>query len=353
MHDTVVPAALSTEPVVAPPRRGGHARPLGIHAVQLLRLLGLVPLVASVVTCALVTQRRLHRAPRRGAPRVYSDTTIVLIALLARLWHLSSREVCDWLGRWPVLAQACGLPKGRVIHPAHFTRRLKRLGAYPFWLLYLVLVWHAIRVGLIRERDGILDSTLLAAWSAQDGDAAWSFPTPKGRVFGYKVHLLLDRASRLPLCFLLSPANRNDLPFAYALLGFVRFGFGLAIRVVRADGADWGLTLVHFIRFTIGAMPIIPFNRKKQPLSAVRHHVWWPISYAARALIERFFAAAKRYYHLNTAYITGWDAIVLRVTLTHCAILIVALAAYRAGAPELRLSPTRVLAHYQPVGEAA
>src|SRR5436190_24377178 len=108
MHDTVVPAALSTEPVVAPPRRGGHARPLGIHAVQLLRLLGLAPLVASVVTCAFVTQRRLRRKTRRGARRVYSDTTIVLIALLERLWHLSSREVCDWLGRWPALAQGCG-----------------------------------------------------------------------------------------------------------------------------------------------------------------------------------------------------------------------------------------------------
>src|SRR5438067_13549416 len=148
MHDTVAPVAVSTEPVVPPPRRGRHARPLGIHAVQLLRLLGLVPLVASVVTCALVTQRRLHRAPRRGAPRVYSDTTIVLIALLERLWHLSSREVCDWLGRWPALAQACGLPKARAIHPAHLTRRLTRLAAHPLPLLYPALVWHPLPVRL-------------------------------------------------------------------------------------------------------------------------------------------------------------------------------------------------------------
>lgn len=38
-----------------------------------------------------------------------------------------------------------------------------------------------------------------------------------------------------------------------------------------------------------------------------------------------------------------------RVTLTFCAILVVALAAQRAGRPALRFSPTRVLVHYLPV----
>ena len=55
------------------------------------------------------------------------------------------------------------------------------------------------------------------------------------------------------------------------LLRFVRWWFRLPIHVVRADGAYWGLALVRFIRFTLGAIPIIPFNRKKQPLAQVRH----------------------------------------------------------------------------------
>ena len=201
-------------------------------------------------------------------------------------------------------------------------------------------------------RDLVLDSTLLAAWTRGDAQAAWSFPAAKGRVFGYKVHLLLDRAARLPLFFLLSPANANDLPFAYPLLWVARFVLHLPIHVVRADGGYWGQALVQFIVTVIGARPIIPFNRKKQPLVRVRHLVYWPLSYLARAVIERFFAGAKRYYHLNLNYAGGWDAVVLRVTLTCCAILVVALVAHQAGAPELRLSPTRVLAHYLPVEEA-
>lgn len=149
--------------------------------------------------------------------------------------------------------------------------------------------------------------------------------------------------------FLLSPANAHDLPFAYPLLGAGRFLLGLPIRVVRADGADWGLQLVRFIVVVLGVHPIIPFNRKNQRLARVRHLVWYRLSYLRHAIIEHFFAAAKRYDHLDTAYATGYETVLIRVTLTFCAIVLVALAAQRAGAPELRLSPTRVLAHYQPI----
>lgn len=351
MIDPIVSvAADATAATVPPPRRRRAARPLGLDAVRVLTRLGLLPLATSVVALAALSRRRLPpRVRLRGRPRTYADASILLLALLGRLWHLSTREVCDWLGRWPALAAACGLPSGRVIHPAHLSRRVRRLGPYPFWLLYLALVRRAIRGGLIGGRDVALDSTLLAAWTAADPDAAWSFPSARGRIFGYKVHVLLDRAARLPILFLLSPANRNDLPFAYPLLGLARSLLGLPLRIVRADGAYWGLALVRFIVAVLGARPIIPFNRKKQPLARVRHLAWYRLSYAARAVIERFFGVAKRHYHLDAAEAVGWEPVLLRVTLTFCAILVVALAAQHAGAPALRLSPTRVLAHYLPV----
>jgi hypothetical protein len=355
MADRSVSVAPATSAgAVPPPRRRRTDRSLSLHAVQVVTMLGLLPLATSVVTLAALSRghRRLpHRAGRRGRPRVYADATILVLALLGRLWQLSTRELCDWLARWPALAGVCGLPPDRVIHPAQLSRRVRQLGPYPCWLLYLALVWQAIRGGLVTGRDVALDATLLPAWATTDLAAAWSYPAAKGRGWGYKVHVLLDRAARLPLCFLLAPANANDLPFAYPLLGFTRFVLALPVRVVRADGAYWGQALVRFIHTIIGARPIIPFNRKKQPLARVRHLVWWPVSYAARAAIERFFAAAKRYYRLDTSYATGWDAVLLRVTLTFCAILVVALAAHQAGAPHLRLSPTRVLAHYQPIQE--
>ncbi len=340
--------------VVPPPRRQRQSPSLHLNALDVVRILGLLPLAISIVAFARVSRRRLPSPNRtRGHPMVYSDASVLLIALLARLWHLSSREVCLWLGKWPALALACGLPANRVIDPAHFTRRVRRLGPYPFWLLSLALVWRGLGSGLLAGRDVVIDSSVLQAWSPGDPDAAWSFPSPfTGQSFGSKVHVLLDRAACLPLFFLLSPANRNDLPFAYPLLWFGRCVLALPIHIVRADGAYWGKELVHFIVTVIGAHPIIPFNRKKQPLARVRQLVYWPVSYLARAVIERFFAVAKRYYGLGTADRLGWNAVLLQVTLTFCAILIVALVAHEVGRADLRLSPTRVLAHYLPVEQA-
>ena len=106
--------------------------------------------------------------------------------------------------------------------------------------------------------------------------------------------------------------------------------------------------MVPFIVTVLRARPSIACNSKKQPRVRVCQLAWSRCSYTARAIIARFFGIAKRHYHLNTADTVGWEPVLLRVTLTFCAILVVAVAAQHARAPELRLSPTRVLAHYLP-----
>ncbi|HWS84418.1 MAG TPA: hypothetical protein VN207_09195 [Ktedonobacteraceae bacterium] len=45
-----------------------------------------------------------------GAPRTYSEESLLLIGLLRTLWRLSYQDMHDWLKDWPVLALACGLP---------------------------------------------------------------------------------------------------------------------------------------------------------------------------------------------------------------------------------------------------
>ena len=48
-------------------------------------------------------------AGRGGRPRRYSEESLLLIALLRVLWHLSYQDVHEWLESWPALALACGL----------------------------------------------------------------------------------------------------------------------------------------------------------------------------------------------------------------------------------------------------
>ncbi len=95
---------------------------------------------------------------------------------------------------------------------------------------------------------------------------------------------------------LLSPMRRRGRPLVYSdasillIALLARLLFALPIRVVRADGArpegHPGKEVVRFIVTGVpsapGANPIIPFNRKKQPLDRVRHLVYWPLSYLVR-----------------------------------------------------------------------
>ena len=73
-------------------------------------------------------------------PPTYTDASILVIAILARLWHLSYQEVLDWLREWPALAQACGLPQGQVPAKGTLSKRLRGLGNAP--LVALFACWY-------------------------------------------------------------------------------------------------------------------------------------------------------------------------------------------------------------------
>jgi hypothetical protein len=40
-----------------------------------------------------------------GAPRIYSEESLLLVALLRKLWRLPYQELHDWLGAWPTLSE--------------------------------------------------------------------------------------------------------------------------------------------------------------------------------------------------------------------------------------------------------
>jgi hypothetical protein len=80
-----------------------------------------------------------------GAPRIYSEESLLLLALLRMLWRLSYQEAHDWLCAWPALARACGLPQGgegwpRVPSKAQQSKRLWAAGVPESEMLFVLLV---------------------------------------------------------------------------------------------------------------------------------------------------------------------------------------------------------------------
>ncbi len=221
-------------------------------------------------------------------------------------------------------------------------------GAPPYEMLFVVAVGEALRAGLTRARDLIIDSAPIRAWRRTDPDAASGHapahhPTPWLR--GYRAHTLLCRATGLPLFFVVAPANAHDAPFAMLLLTWAVALYQLRPRYIRMDAAYWGLTLIHWIHTTLGAVAVVPWNPKNTKRRDGLPPTWTAAELGKRSGIERFFGRVFPFFRLQRPPVVGWTAVVQRVALTYAATVIVALIAHQADRPELIRSPKRVLAH--------
>jgi Transposase DDE domain len=249
---------------------------LQMDALTLVRTLHLLAL------CRLAVRLAHRRCPPPlpagpgGAPRLYSEESLLLLALLRTLWRLSYQDLHDWFVAWPALALACGLPLGhdgrpRIPSPSQQCKRARRAGAPVAEALFVLSVLTALRRRLIGARDLIIDSAPILAWRRADPDAAIGHAPahhPRPLLRGYRVHTLLCRGSGLPVFFLLSPANVHDAPFARPLLQWAMDLYHLRPRVIRLDAGYWGLQLIGLIHGVLGAVAVVPWNRHspKEPL---------------------------------------------------------------------------------------
>src|SRR5216683_2306272 len=134
----MMPLVVTEQAPVPPPAyhraQARLGRALHLDALTLVNTLPLLTL------CRLAVRLAHRRCPPPlpagpgGARRTYSEESLLLLALLRTLWRLSYQELHDWLGAWPTLALACGLPQGvderpRVPSKAQQSKRLRAAGA--------------------------------------------------------------------------------------------------------------------------------------------------------------------------------------------------------------------------------
>jgi hypothetical protein len=293
------------------------------------------------VICAVLKRKSLLKAPYHGRIEVYSDVSILMTAVVMKVWKLSLGEMTRRLRLYPDLATACGYSPVKTISKSHLSRRLRRLGPVPFFLYFIYLVCQLIKEGLILANDLVIDSTTVIAWYQEDIEAGWSW----AKKFGYKVHTVICRTSMLPLWFFVSPANRHDGPYGKPLLFKVVTLYKLTVEVVRADSAYWAVEFLSFIA-SLGARIAVDYNVRNKNRSIVPRE-WmlrWEKRMGKRGAIERFFGIAKRWFGLSQFHGKGLESFLLHTLLTYCSMLSVALVAVRIGRPDLRLSPKELLA---------
>jgi DDE family transposase len=329
-------------------RGAARRRGLWVDPVRFLELIDGPALARWACTMAQRVRPALP-APRHpgGAPRTYSDETVLLTLLVMRAWRLSLEKIADWLARSEALAAALGMPiGGPTISAAQLSRRGRQLGPWPSLFLSLAMAAQLLRLGAVSGRELILDASLLRAWSRRDPEARLAGRRGGRPTFGYKLHAVVDRWSHLPLLVVLTPAQVSELALAPALLLLAITAYRLRVAVVYADAGYYGYALLGLIR-RLGAIPIIDYCLRRRPKRFLATRFFadqWRRLRAPRTAVERCFAFLKRYYGLKYFQLQGLLAVWQYALLVQAAMLAVALCAHRSDRPDLMTSRARVLA---------
>ena len=213
----------------------------------------------------------------------------------------------------PFVAQACGIADSSHI-PSKFaySRFMHRLQAKHSEVLVKDIMRQLTRK-CYEALPGFgktvaIDSTDLKAWSnggkrhKSDPDAGWIVKgDTNGKrkfVYGYKLHLLLDAATEIPMAANITRGNFADVNQATPLLGQARLTYGgFHPEHVLCDAAYSSGKLRKAIKRQYHAQPII--KSRKTDRSVADETPEWQQVYDHRTAVERCFGRMKTQRRLN------------------------------------------------------
>jgi transposase len=211
----------------------------------------------------------------------YDPVCLFKAQLLIYLGEVSSnRKLASALRYNARLCLLCGFNFLETPSNGTFTNFRQRLGDDIFYECLHQLIAQAIALKVIIGGDTAIDSTHLWAYANRFGkktcsckgkckcprdysdcDARWGYKDKEYVFFGYKVHLIVDSKSQLPLDVKVTPANEADSPQAKPLLkGAKNKHPEIKIDSSAMDAAYDCYENYRFVVEEIGAVPIIALN---------------------------------------------------------------------------------------------
>lgn len=211
----------------------------------------------------------------------YDPVSLYKAELLIYLGEVSSdRKLASALRYNARLCLLCGFNFLKTPSNGTFTNFRDRLGENIFYEILHQLIAQAIALKVVIGGDTAIDSTHLWAWSSKfgkktcsckgkchcprdysDPDARWGYKDKDYAFFGYKVHLVVDAKSQLPLDVKVTPANEGDAPQAKPLLrGAKQRHPEIKIDSASMDSAYDSYENYRFAIEDMGITPVIALN---------------------------------------------------------------------------------------------
>ena len=279
--------------------------------------------------------------PKRRGPKGHSAWVLWHCFVVKYYLGLSSTaELLRVLHRNPYIARTVGIETVLDIpHKATFSRFFKRL-ASPKILPRLKDVSRSFVRRYYSELPGFgervaLDSTTLKAWSnggkkpKTDPDAGWSIKKgsqgSKEYTYGWKLHLLVDCESEMPIAANVSAGNVNDSKRASNVLREARREVPrFHPRFIIADKGYASRAMFHLVRRQYNADPVIDIPATSVHMLAQEGRQATLAGYRSlkkqRTAVERAYSRLKGQRSLNHITVRGW-----RKVTAHCYLSLIAL----------------------------
>jgi len=198
----------------------------------------------------------------------YNPVSIFKCFLLPYLGEANSmNDVAKRLKFDTRLQFLCGFYDGNTPSAGTFSNHKSRWKDDTFYRITRTLIAKLVAVGVIKGKKIAIDSSHIPAYSNpkshSDPSARWGCKGENYYFFGYKVHLVVDTDSQLPIDAIVTPGNAPDSPYAKPLIEKTK---ELVSPKVAAMDAAYDSHENYQTCNDSGIIPIIDLNkRKKRP----------------------------------------------------------------------------------------
>lgn len=209
-----------------------------------------------------------------------------------------------------------------------FTHFLQRIGLHVFEQLFTVVVQQLLDKGFLNLHFIAQDGTILEV-NNDDKDADWGWDHIKEQfVYGYKIHVVVDVNTELPIAFSVTKANVHDstqFPLLYQRIKSYKTRF--PIRFYTGDKAYDS----SVIRKTLLRDDVTPVIKASKVPFEPRYPRWFLEKYKKRVGVERFFSRLKEYLDLKRLEAYDRDAVQLYIYLVCIGMLLIGYINYSLG----------------------
>ena len=212
---------------------------------------------------------------------LHSETLVNLTASLVGLLKSASYRDMEHIIRLDSrIASICGVDRASGLDHTTLCRMFGSLQEITLKRLFTRLVKELQQVGVIKGKFLVVDATHLFAWASRKTKddkslpfAAWGMHLD--HFYGYKVHMLIDAESELPIGIRITPGNPHDSGMYIPLIRKAKADLELENAVaVFADGAYDDPDLRKETKKVLGCELFAAINpRRSKSLMAIKNRI--------------------------------------------------------------------------------